>query len=183
MKTESDAAVRLAGRGDAVMLHLLAAATFPLACAPGTPADDIAAHITANLSVEKFRARLESDRRTLFIGEISGTPAGYAMVSEHRELPDDVRALLTTSPTVELSKFYLLAGRHGSGLADKLMHAALDAARDRGAASVWLGADPGNSRANSFYDKYHFERRGIKKFQVGTRLEDDVIRELVFSTT
>ena len=83
-------------------------------------------------------------------------------------------------PTFELSKFYLLAGRHGSGLADKLMAAVLEAARDRGAASVWLGADPGNSRANSFYDRYRFERRGLKKFQVGTRWEDDVIRELVF---
>ena len=179
MKPESAATVRVAGRGDAVMLHLLAAATFPLACAPGTPSDDIAAHIAAHLSVEKFRARLESDRRVLFIGEIGGTPAGYAMLSDHRDNGAEVMALLTTSPSVELSKFYLLAGRHGSGLADELMHAALDAARDRGAASVWLGADPGNSRANSFYDKYRFERRGLKKFQVGSRWEDDVIRELI----
>ena len=179
MKPESEASVRLAGRGDAVMLHLLAAATFPLACAPGTPAADIAAHIAENLSVEKFRARLESDRRTLFIVEISGTPAGYAMLSHSTALSPEVEALLTQTPTFELSKFYLLAGRHGSGLADRLMVAVLDAARDRGAASVWLGADPGNSRANSFYDKYHFERRGLKKFRVGSRLEDDVIRELV----
>lgn len=180
MKPENEATVRLAGRGDAVMLHLLAAATFPLACAPGTPADDIAAHIAAHLSVEKFRTRLESDRRTLFIGEISGTPAGYAMLSHSTALPAEVEAMLTRSPTFELSKFYLLAGRHGSGLADTMMAAVIDAARDRGAASVWLGADPGNSRANSFYDKYRFERRGLKKFQVGSTEADDVIRELVF---
>ena len=175
-----EATVRLAGRGDAVMLHLLAAATFPLACAPGTPISDIAAHVAENLSVEKFRARLESDRRTLFIGEISGTPAGYAMLSHSTAVPVEVTELLAHSPSIELSKFYLLAGRHGSGLADKLMEAVLEAARDRGAASVWLGADPGNSRANSFYDKYRFERRGIKKFQIGSSEADDVIRELVF---
>jgi len=180
VKPETEATVRLAGRGDAVMLHLLAAATFPLACAPGTPATDIAAHVAENLSVEKFRVRLESDRRTLFIGEIGGTPAGYAMLSHSTALPPEVESMLTRSPTFELSKFYLLAGRHGSGLADRLMAAVLEAARDRGAASVWLGADPGNSRANSFYDRYRFERRGLKKFQVGTRWEDDVIRELVF---
>lgn len=169
--------VRLAGRGDAVMLHLLAAATFPLACPPDTPAEDVQAYIDEELTVERFRTRLESDRRTLFIGEIDGTPAGYAMVSHHAILNDEVAALLEHSPTAELSKLYLLAGRHGSGLADKLMEAALADARDRGAKSMWLGADPGNSRANSLCDRYGFERRGIKKFKVGSRWEDDVIRE------
>ena len=161
------------------MLHLLAAATFPLACAPGTPADDIAAHVAENLSVERFKERLESDRRTLFIAEVGSTPAGYAMISHSTAIPDEITAMLTRSPSFELSKFYLLAGRHGSGLANKLMDAALDAARDRGAASVWLGADPVNSRANSFYDRYGFERRGIKKFRIGSGWADDVIRELV----
>lgn len=180
MKPVDEISVRLAGRGDAVMLHLLASATFPLACAPGTPAVDIAAHIAENLSVERFRSRLESDRRTLFIGEVSGTPAGYAMVSHSTAVPEEVATLLTRLPAVELSKFYLLAGRHGSGLADQLMVAALTEARERGAESIWLGTDPGNGRANSFYDKYHFARRGFKKYRVGTRWEDDLIRELVF---
>ena len=176
--TESISTVRLGRRGDAVMLHLLAAATFPLACPPGTPKEDLDAHIAENLSVERFRTRLEADDRTVFIGEVDGTPAGYAMLSFHTELPDELSAMLVHQPTVELSKFYLLAGRHGSGLADELMQAAIDVARERGAASLWLGADPGNSRANSFYDKYGFERRGLKKFQVGSRWEDDVIREM-----
>lgn len=180
MKPTDDATVRLAGRGDAVMLHLLAAATFPLACPADTPPEDIAAFITEELSVERFKARLESDRRVLFIGEIGATPAGYAMVAQHENTNEDVARLLKETRTVELSKFYLLAGRHGSGLADKLMTAALDTARERGAASVWLGLDATNSRANSFYDRYGFERRGIKKFRVGSREEDDMIRELVF---
>lgn len=159
------------------MLHLLASATFPLACPPATPAEDVQAYIDQELTVEKFRTRLESDRRTLFIGEIDGTPAGYAMVSHHLVLTPEVAALLKHSPTAELSKLYLLAGRHGSGLADLLMEAAIADARDRGAKSLWLGADPGNSRANSLYDRYDFVRQGIKKFQVGSRWEDDVIRE------
>jgi ribosomal protein S18 acetylase RimI-like enzyme len=176
---DDDGVVRLAGRGDAVMLHLIAAATFPLACPPSTPAEDIAEFIAKQLSVEKFRARLESDRRVLFIAEINGTPAGYAMISDHQKIEDDVAPLLSGVRTVELAKFYLLAGRHGSGLADKLMAAALDAARDRGAQSVWLGLDATNSRANSFYDRYGFERRGVRKFRVGDSLEDDMIRELI----
>jgi diamine N-acetyltransferase len=175
-----DATIRVAGRGDAVVLHLLAAATFPLACPPDTPADDVAAFIAEELTVERFKARLESDRRELLIVEVGGTPAGYAMIADHQETNDEVMQLLSGVRTIELSKFYLLAGRHGSGLADLLMAAALDAARARGAESVWLGLDAKNSRANSFYDRYGFERRGLKKFRVGSRLEDDVIRELVF---
>ncbi len=179
MKPGSTARVRVAGRGDAVVLHLLAAATFPLACPPDTPAEDVAAFIAEELTVERFKARLESDRRDILIVEVDGTPAGYAMLADHQETSPDVVAMLSGLRTIELSKFYLLAGRHGSGLADLLMASALDAARARGAKSVWLGLDAKNSRANSFWDRYGFERKGLKKFRVGSRLEDDVIRELV----
>lgn len=162
------------------MLHLIAAATFPLACPPGAPSEDIAAFIDKELSVDKFKARLESDRRVLFIAEVNETPAGYAMLSDHQKTEDDVASLLSGVRTIELSKFYLLAGRHGSGLADMLMTAALDAARDRAAASVWLGLSAINSRASTFYDRYGFERRGVSKFKLGSHWEDNMIRELIF---
>jgi ribosomal protein S18 acetylase RimI-like enzyme len=172
-----DTSVRLAGRGDAVLLHLIAVATFPLAATPATPADDVAAYMDDELSVERFRSRLESDRRTLFISESEGTPAGYAMLNHSTAVPDDVRQVLQHSPSTELSKFYLLTGRHGSGRDAQLMEAVLDAAREREAASVWLTVNSENVRAQAFYDGYRFERRGTKVFTVGASVEDYLILE------
>lgn len=174
--------VRAARPGDAVSLHLIAAATFPLACVPETPQSSIRTFIDANLAVEQFRAHLASPDVSLFIAEANGTPAGYALLRLSDTTDDEVRPYLAGAPSVELNKFYLLAGRHGSGLADELMLAVLAEAREHGAASVWLSVGQRNDRANAFYDRYGFERRGPKTFVIGDSTEADLVRELVFPT-
>lgn len=168
--------VRRADRSDAVMLHLIASATFPLACV-GTAQEDIQQHIDENLTVERFREYAVDPRFRLLVVEGNGTPAGYAMVNLDRTTNADVLALVSTPNTVELVTFYLLAGRHGSGLADSLMKAALAEAQLSGADTVWLGVADHNSRANTFYERYQFSRRGTKTFMVGSAALVDLIRE------
>jgi len=170
--------VRPATAGDAVMLHLMAAATFPLA-APGTPPDDIKLFISQNLGVEQFRQHLANPLCRLLVAEAGGTPAGYAMINLQTEADPLVLPLLARTPSIELSKFYLLVGRQGSGLADELMDAVLEEARQTDAASVWLGVHDANDRPNSFYERHHFVRRGKKTFRVGNSDAVDLIRERI----
>lgn len=92
----------------------------------------------------------------------------------------DVAAALTTRPTAELSKCYVMPGHHGAGIAAALMAATLEAARDRGAAAVWLGVNDENVKAQRFYEKCGFVRVGRKRFLVGDRYEDDFVMERVF---
>lgn len=174
--TESAFAVRRATKSDAVMLHLIAAATFPLACEGAAPRD-MQQHIDEYLSVERFRAYAQDESRRLLVVEVGGTPAGYAMLTLDRTTRADILALTSSTDTVELVSFYLLAGRHGTGLADALMAEVLVEATASGAGSVWLGVGNHNSRANSFYDRYTFERRGTTPFTVGSVVLDDLIRE------
>jgi ribosomal protein S18 acetylase RimI-like enzyme len=84
---------------------------------------------------------------------------------------------VTTRPTVELSKVYVLPQHHGSGLASALVEASMDAAAATGAASVWLGVNNENARANRFYEKSGFALVGRKKFRLGDVDEDDFVRE------
>jgi diamine N-acetyltransferase len=174
--TDQRLQVRRAGRSDAVMLHLIAAATFPLAC-EGTAQDDIQSHIDEYLTVERFREYAEDPVRRLLVAELDGTPAGYAMLVLEHSRNSEVLSLLKDVHAVELSRFYLLAGRHGDGYSDQLMNAAVQEARDAGASAVWLGVAEGNQRANTFYDRHEFVRRGSKIFMVGTTPLTDVIRE------
>jgi ribosomal protein S18 acetylase RimI-like enzyme len=92
----------------------------------------------------------------------------------------DVAASLTTRPTAELSKCYVLPGHHGAGIASALMTATLEAARARGAVAVWLGVNEENAKAQRFYEKSGFTRVGRKRFLVGDRWEDDFVMESVF---
>jgi ribosomal protein S18 acetylase RimI-like enzyme len=60
------------------------------------------------------------------------------------------------------------------------MAATMAAARSRGVASVWLGVNQQNVRANRFYEKSGFAQVGVKKFLVGDEVHDDFVREFTF---
>lgn len=175
------ATVRLAGPADAAALHEVAAATFALACPPGTGPDQIAAFIAMHLSEERFRDYLRDENRQLLMAVADdGQAVGYTMLVFGEPTDDDVRSAVTARPTAELSKVYLLLGQHGTGVGAALMDATLDAARQRDVASVWLGVNKLNERANRFYERSGFTAVGSKKFQLGTEIHDDFIREFVF---
>jgi ribosomal protein S18 acetylase RimI-like enzyme len=89
----------------------------------------------------------------------------------------DVAAAITARPTVELSKLYVLPAHHGGRVSSALIGASLAAAGSRDAAGIWLGVNQENARANRFYEKSGFVLIGTKKFLVGTRWEDDFVRE------
>jgi ribosomal protein S18 acetylase RimI-like enzyme len=172
--------VRRAGQADAPLLHRLAAATFALACPPGTTREAIADFIHTTLSEESFVGYLADPERVLLISEVDGDPAGYTMLVFAEPSDDDVAAVVSAHPAAELSKVYVLEGHHGAGVGAALMAASLAVARDRGVAGVWLGVNQLNARANRFYEKNGFTIVGEKKFLVGGKAEDDFVRERVF---
>ncbi|GAB3605235.1 GNAT family N-acetyltransferase [Conyzicola nivalis] len=169
--------VRIAGPDDAALLHRLAAATFALACPPGTTDEAVADFVATNLSEAKFAGYLADPARDLLIVDADGVATGYTMLVAEEPYDADVAQVVTLRPTVELSKFYMLATAHGTGASAVLMQHSVDVARARGAASVWLGVNQLNARANRFYEKNGFERVGTKQFLVGGKLEDDFVRE------
>lgn len=170
--------IRPATADDAATLHAVAAETFPLACPPHTTAEAIADFIASHLSEAAFERYLADPERALFLAEVGVTAAGYTMVVFGEPADADAAASVTTRPTAELIKCYVRAGHHGAGVAAALVAASVDAARARGAASVWLGVNQENERANRFYEKQGFALVGAKRFLVGERYEEDYVREL-----
>jgi ribosomal protein S18 acetylase RimI-like enzyme len=140
----------------------------------------IAAFLEANLSEARFDAYLVDPARDVFVAEQDdGELVGYTMLVAGEPTDADVAAAITTRPTVELSKCYVAPDSHGAGVAAELVAASLDAARERGAAAMWLGVNQHNARANRFYEKQGFTLVGTKRFLVGDRYEDDFVRERI----
>ena len=169
--------VRAAESDDAGLLHRLAAATFALACPPHTALQAIEDFIATTLSEASFAAYLADPERALFLADDDGVAAGYTMIVFGEPKDAEAAAAVTVRPTAELSKFYVLEGHHGLGIAPALMGRSLEAARERGARGIWLGVNQENERANRFYEKQGFEKVGTKHFLVGERYEDDFVRE------
>ncbi len=167
--------VRRASVDDAALLARIAAATFPLACPPHTRAEDIAEFIASVLSEARFAEYLADPQRALFVCETEGVPSGYTMLILTEPIDPDVAAAVTTLPTAELSKVYVLPEFHGGGIAALLVETTVAEARERGARSVWLGVNQENVRANRFYEKAGFAQVGTKRFLVGGRYEDDFV--------
>jgi GNAT superfamily N-acetyltransferase len=178
---------RLATPTDAADLHDLAARTFELATPEGTGESDIEAFIARHLSLASFERYLADPLRVLLLAEESGKPVGYAMLAGGPIADPDLAATVAAAATrltrggtaIELSKFYLAADAHGSGLASTLMTATLAAATGTGAALCWLGVNDRNARAARFYTKHGFDLVGRKRFLVGDTWFDDHVRARV----
>jgi ribosomal protein S18 acetylase RimI-like enzyme len=170
--------VRRADAGDAAELARVAAITFPLACPPSTTEQAKADFIANSLSERNFASYLASPDHILMLAEADGASAGYTMLITGEPDDSDVASAVTARPTVEVSKVYVMPDLHGTGTAKALMDAGVAAARELGAASLWLGVNNENARANRFYEKCGFAIVGMKKFRLGEVDEDDYVREL-----
>jgi ribosomal protein S18 acetylase RimI-like enzyme len=157
--------VTTADVADLPELSDVAAQTFPLACPPSVTQENIAAFIAENLSASRFRDYLDDPDRAVLAARENGRIAGYAMLV--RDAADDA--------VVELSKIYVLPDRHGGGVASALMAAALRAASDLDAKSLWLGVNQQNQRAQRFYAKHGFTITGTRTFQLGDGVEHDYV--------
>jgi ribosomal protein S18 acetylase RimI-like enzyme len=151
-----------AADGDAADLANLAAATFPLACPDSVAAEDIAAFIAANLTAERFGEYLADPDRAVLAARAEGRIVGYALLVRGHDI-------------VELSKIYVLAAHHGTDAAAALMLSAIDWASDTGAATIWLGVNQNNARAQRFYLKHGFEITGTRTFQLGGNTQADFL--------
>jgi GNAT superfamily N-acetyltransferase len=168
---------------DAQELAAVAARTFPLACPPSTPAENIASFIDANLSATRFAEYLTDPQRAILTARQDGRIIGYAMLIRgvaDLDIPADVQRAVETRPAAELSKMYLLPDYHGAGVSTALMDTTLATAAEWGVRCVWLGVNQGNQRAQRFYLKGGFKVSGTRTFQVGARRENDyvMVREL-----
>ena len=171
--------VRLATPADAAALAEVAAVTFPLACPPDMPSGDVDAFVTTQLSAERFAAHLADAGRILLVADSGGGAplAGYVMIVLGEPYAADVAEQIRIRPTAELSKCYVLPEEQGRGTARALLDRSFALAADRGAAGMWLGTNRANARAQRFYAKAGFEHVGTRRFQVGGRIEHDVVME------
>lgn len=160
---------------DLAELADVAARTFPLACPPAVTPDNVAAFIDGNLSADRFRGYLTDPDRTVLVARDHDRITGYVMLIRGEPGDRDVQRAVTLRPTVEVSKLYVLPESHGAGASTALMTEALQAAQSCGAASLWLGVNQQNRRAQRFYAKHGFTVAGAKTFRLGGAVEHDYV--------
>jgi ribosomal protein S18 acetylase RimI-like enzyme len=147
---------------DAARLSALAIRTFTDTYEAHNTPDDMRAYLAGAFGVAQQARELDDPAMITVLAESGAELIGYAQV-RRKEAP----ACVSPGAPVEIYRFYVAAAAHGTGIAQRLMATALDAARDLGGRHVWLGVWERNARAIAFYAKSGFVDVGSQFFQLG----------------
>jgi diamine N-acetyltransferase len=165
--------IRTAVPADAAVLADLARTTFYGTFAATNDPNDMALHLERAYGLPQQTAELIDPGITTLLGEQDGMAVAYAQVRGGH-----VPACVTGPAPVELWRFYVAQDFHGRGIAQQLMDRVKSEARQRGAATLWLGVWEHNARARAFYAKCGFADAGQHVFLFGTDPQTDVVMTL-----
>jgi len=165
--------VRRAELADAAALSAFGARTFADAFGDSNDPADLAAHLAAVYSVSQQQRELADPACITLLIEADRQLAGYAQVRRQA-----APASSTAHATTELHRFYVDRVWHGRGVAQQLMAAVREAARDMGGHSIWLSVWEQNPRAIAFYDKCGFRDAGSTDFFVGSDRQTDRVMHM-----
>jgi ribosomal protein S18 acetylase RimI-like enzyme len=162
--------IRRATAEDAAKVAELALRSFMDAFAAQNRPEDVQAYTARVYGPAQQAAEIADPHITTLVVEVDGRMAAYAQVRRGTTAPgvDDPTA-------AEIMRFYVDRPWHGRGIAQRMMDAALQAARDFGARSVWLGVWEHNARGIAFYNKLGFRVVASHNFLLGSDLQNDFV--------
>jgi diamine N-acetyltransferase len=160
---DSSIQFRRAGESDAAALSEFAARIFSETFGPDNTPENMEILLADRFGVRQQTAELIHPEIVTIVVEEGGRLIAYTQV-RRIEPPDCV----TGEAPVELGRFYVDGPWQGRGLAQRLMAAAQEAARELGGLTFWLAVWERNRRAVAFYEKCGFRDVGVKDFWLGS---------------
>jgi len=173
MLTNMAIRIRPAVIADAVSLSRLAAATFRETFEEDNSPDDMARYLAEAFTQELQAAEIDAPTGVVLVAEHQTGPGDAELVGYAHVVSGPAPAAIQGPEPLELKRLYVARAWHGRRVAQALMDAAIDAARARGALTLWLGVWERNPRAVAFYAKYGFARVGEHTFALGADLQTD----------
>src|SRR5262245_8259495 len=156
--------------GDVAALSELARGTYADAFGQSFNASDLAAHLANNLSDAYFRAAVDED--IILVAELGNRLIGYVQFGAVR-----IPVVMRAAGDQELRRLYVHRDFRGKGIGRRLMDAALDHPRLKGAANIHLDVWERNSDARRFYERCGFEVVGAHQLAVASGVASD--RDLI----
>jgi diamine N-acetyltransferase len=170
--------IRRGAVSDAPALAAFAARTFAEAFGADNRPEDMQAHLASSYGIPQQTRELANPDVITLLAHQGETLVAYAQVRRHTPPP-----CVTHERTIELQRFYVDRSAHGSGIAQMLMSAVHEAARELGGLHIWLSVWERNPRAIAFYTKVGFVDVGSTDFYVGPDRQTDRVLVAVVSQT
>lgn len=161
-------AIRRAVDADAASLAAFARRTFVETFAADNTDEHMALHVAEAFGTPVQLGEIRDANTVTLLAELGSSMAGFAQVRRGR-----APACVTGDSPVEILRFYVDRPFHGRSIAQTLMRAAMDVARELGGHTAWLGVWERNPRAIAFYTKCGFVDVGSHEFILGNEKQTD----------
>lgn len=165
--------IRNASSADTARLSRLAAATFRDTFEAENTSEDMERYLAEAFTPERQAAEISDPDSTILVAEHHVSSDNVEFVGYAHLVSGSTPEAVEGPVPLELKRLYVARAWHGRGVAQALMNAVLDAARARGAKTLWLGVWERNPRAAAFYEKYGFTRVGEHSFVLGSDVQTD----------
>ena len=162
--------IRTANRSDAARLAQLAESAFRDAFSAVNTAADMDLHCRTSYSEAIQAGEIANPQMATLLSEDEGRLVGYAQLRWGK-----TPACVVARSAGEIQRIYVAGDRHGKGIAQELMSAAIEVLKNRGCDVVWLGVWERNPRAIAFYKKFGFVEVGGQIFALGRDPQQDII--------
>lgn len=166
--TSAPISFRTATADDAATLAACGERMFRATFRPHNRPADLDAYCLGAFGDELQRRELLDPGRHSWFAILDGAIAGYGQLRAGPPPP-----CVTGEAPIELLRFYVDERWHGRGVAPALMARAIEAARQRGARTLYLAVWEHNRRAIAFYAKHGFAQVGSVAFMMGTDRQTD----------
>ncbi len=158
--------LRPAQADDAPLLAVLGSQVFIDTYATAGLRPDLADEVLGEHTPAAVAARLAQPAQQVLLAQWQGHVVGYVEWRLGVMPPVPLPAALR-GPAAEVVRLYLLRSFQRRGIGRRLLQAAADATRARGAATLWLTAWEGNARARSFYARCGWQDIGVTSHRIG----------------
>jgi len=165
--------LRAAVLADAATLTELGARTFRDSFAADNTPEDMEAFLASHYRPELQAAELREPRNLYLLAEVSGVPAGFALLRDGAREPG-----VPGERPLNLSRLYVDRPFLGAKVGAALMRRCLEEGRARGHDVLWLGVWERNFRAQAFYARWGFSEVGEMSFVLGSDLQRDLVLAL-----
>ena len=165
--------IRRATAADASALSRLGAETFRETFAGDNTPEDLEQYIAEAFTPDRQAIEIADPSSTVLLAEHKDDRGGSDLIGYAHLVSGEAPESVSGPAPIELKRIYVAKAWQGRRVAQALMDASLDAARARGARTLWLGVWERNPRALAFYEKYGFTRVGEQTFVLGNDEQTD----------
>lgn len=165
--------IRQANVADAAALAELGAKTFYDTFHTFQTEEDMSKYLSSTYTPEKVKTNLEKPDVFYYLGEYNNTAVGYAKL-----LLDVPVEQMKGDRVMEMEKIYVLQDYLGKGVGKKLMQQSIVAAVHEKFDWMCLGVWQHNTKAIDFYKQFGWEIFDTRKFQLGSKIEDDFLMRI-----